>query len=608
MKRKIVWLILSCLMVLSLVMASCGGEEEEEEEVTVPETKEEVTVTEEEEEEEEVQQTGIIPWWKKPDPGIVPQYGGTFTISSGRESTFDPYFAGRDMGSMPLWYDSMMMGNWTGVDPEECSFPAFSVSGKYYTGYLAENVEYQDYETIIYHIRKGVNFQNIPPVNGREMTAYDVEYCLHRITGLGSGFTEQSPYLGINLYGPPVSITATDKYTVVVKLPAPSISYTRSWLQGHPCYLSIYPHELIEQYGNLRDWSRVIGTGPFILKDYIAASSYTSVRNPDYWDYDEFFPENQLPYVDAVKVLIIPDSATMRAAMRTGKIDYMSRLKWEDAAAFAESNPEIWQTHSFSDCMTIAMLVDVKPFDDVRVRQALQMSIDLKTVADSYYGGFWDGTPAGVLNSVGGFKDWVAKYDDWPQEVKDGFAYNPEGAKELLAEAGYPEGFKCTLTCSTAADLDLLQIIQAYFKDIGVDIEINTMEPTVAKSYCLAGKAEMSAGQTHFWFTWQYPLDMVNILSKSYHDYSITHIDDPYFEDLNAKMQKTLDMDELKKLWMEAEIYAISHHWRLTVTPTVSFKLVQPWVKRLADVTTMNLGAQYARLWIDQELKESMGK
>ena len=102
----------------------------------------------------------------------------------------------------------------------------------------------------------------------------------------------------------------------------------------------IVPHEVVDEYGNLRDWRNSCGTGPFMLVDYIKGSSWTVERNPNYWGNDPIHPENKLPYLDSVKCLIIPDTSTMMAALRTAKIDQLE-VGWEEAGSLMKSNPEL---------------------------------------------------------------------------------------------------------------------------------------------------------------------------------------------------------------------------------------------------------------------------
>ena len=82
--------------------------------------------------------------------------------------------------------------------------------------------------------------------------------------------------------------------------------------------------EAIEQHGDVADWRNLVGTGPFMLTDWVDGSSMTWVKNPDYWGHDEKYPENRLPYIDELVRLIMPDQATRISAMRTGQIDYLA--------------------------------------------------------------------------------------------------------------------------------------------------------------------------------------------------------------------------------------------------------------------------------------------
>jgi peptide/nickel transport system substrate-binding protein len=79
---------------------------------------------------------------------------------------------------------------------------------------------------------------------------------------------------------------------------------------------AIQTREVVERYGDLSDWRNAVGTGPFILTDYVSGSSATYIRNENYRGYDQRYPEDKLPYVDGVKLLIIPDNATVMTTWR----------------------------------------------------------------------------------------------------------------------------------------------------------------------------------------------------------------------------------------------------------------------------------------------------
>ena len=248
-----------------------------------------------------------------PTTGMVvtaPEYGGTLTFASKvSPPTFDPLFHPWATFFIGGVAEKLGMLNW-GIDRNEYDIRKLAFRPLWaYTGQLAESWSQPDPLTVIFNIRKGVNWHNKAPMNGRELTAKDVEYNLHRAFGLGSGFTaENKPPV---LYGdafvnlPVESITATDKWTVVIKLKEPSLDLLRQFVDHSATF--IMPPEVIEQYGDVQDWSNVVGTGPFELTDYVEDSSITLQKNPDYWGFDEKYPENRLPYIDQLTSLIMQE-------------------------------------------------------------------------------------------------------------------------------------------------------------------------------------------------------------------------------------------------------------------------------------------------------------
>jgi peptide/nickel transport system substrate-binding protein len=589
--KKIIWLILSSLIVLSLVLASCGGEEEVTEEETVTEE----TVTEEPVTEEPATPPAGSNWW---DKWGEPQYGGTLTVRGTEIDNWDPYYR----GSGDWWYETLATRNFAGIDRETYDFKTRFTPINYHVGLLAENWDIESWDTVTFHIRKGVHWHNKPPMNGRELDAYDIEWSWQRFCAIGSGFTEPAALAG--MYRMVTSVTATDKWTVVFKIEEPSI-YGISSILDDNINSGITPKEAIELWGDVNDWTRVIGTGPFMPADYVSGVALTTVKNPDYWGYDEHFPDNKLPYIDGFKYMIIPDDATARAALRTGKIDWESDVGWEQMQLLIEQKPDLWieKFPSTAGGTGMMFLVDEVPFNDIRVRKAMQMSIDLKTIAATYFNGQVDGTPPGFIGTQG----YGVPYEEWPQDVKDGYAYNPEGAKALLAEAGYPNGIKCNLAISSSSDLDLAQIVQSYFADIGIDMTIDVMEPTVFNSYTRASKAPMS-WQNDVYVPSVPPVNAISFRSPYHSFYTRHHIDDPVYNDIYFKMSSSLDMEEQKQLGREADLYVISKHWTVTLLPRFSYTLIWPWVKGYnGEITQHSRGVVYSRLWIDEELQKSMG-
>ena len=167
-------------------------------------------------------------------------------------------------------------------------------------GSLAASWEVPDNKTYVFHIRKGVRWQDKAPMNGRELTANDIEYNWHRMLGLGSGYDEPMPNVWGELAGVWESITATEKSTLVFRLKEPNLGALRNILIHHGTL--IYPPEVIEASktdewpeGKIEDPLSVVGTGPYMVADYVEGSSMTYTKNPDYWGYDECAPGAEIP-------------------------------------------------------------------------------------------------------------------------------------------------------------------------------------------------------------------------------------------------------------------------------------------------------------------------
>ncbi len=298
---------------------------------------------------------------------------------------FDPNQGVSSMAYYWAWMDGLFQPDWT-INPTVQDYKLSYPSGLY-VGDLVQSWEFPTPGNLILHVRQGIHWQNIPPANGREFTADDIVFHFDRMCGLGQGYTSPNAYFQTDVWVPYLtSIVSTDKYTVSMKFSTSNPEFILENLQAPGCDCTIECPDAVKQWGNLNDWHHAIGTGPFILTDFVADSSLTLVKNPSYWGYDERYPKNPLPYVNGLNCLIIPDNATSLAAMRTGKIDLMDTISLQDAQGMKKTNPEIIQIPiPIGNAITVDPRDDKAPFNDVRVRQALQMSLDLPTIASTYY-------------------------------------------------------------------------------------------------------------------------------------------------------------------------------------------------------------------------------
>ena len=594
MKSKLSWLILSSLIALSLVLVSCSTKTASTTKPTTTQTTKPITTpTTAPTTKPTTTTTGK--WW---DKFGVPQYGGTLTFRRVSDpGYFDMWYRDNTTGSIRrLWLEELITWNWT-TDPSLWEFKTNSAPDEYKKGLLAENWEMPDAQTVIFHLRKGITYQNKPPMNGREFVASDVVYHFERLIGIGTFAGKGSPFATADETTAALqSITAPDKYTVVVKWKYPSLDIITNLSDSGLLLRYFTPKEVVDM-GVANDWHYAIGTGPWILDDYVSGSSSSFSRNPNYWKYDDRYPQNKLPYADSLKVLIIPDNATALAALRTGKIDELEDVTPQQAKSLAQSNPQLVQTSRPLGGPSLELRCDVKPFTDIKVRTALQMAIDLDTIAKTYYGGVVDGSPCGLINPL--YKLDVTPYAAWPQQLKDEYAYNTTAAKKLLADAGYPSGFKTNIVIPAVQDTDLMQIVKSYFADIGVDMEIRVMDTTAFNAFIAAWKHDQISARSTGGTGMAYSGYRALVRRYSTGQSNYTRNNDKTYDGMVDRYATSIDIVERRKIINEAGLYLLSQHWAVQMLPTVNFCISQPWFKGFNG----EFPVDYAKFWVDQSVK-----
>ncbi len=537
-----------------------------------------------------------------------PKYGGTFVQGTPLQPQYtdEILLLKHYAPSMQYTNEELIIGDWargpagTGETTwTHNMFPDKTIQ----KGWLAESWELGDPQTLIFHIRKGVKFQNKPPVNGREMTADDVLFSLKRTWTTKTAY----PATGYPADTHIESMTAPDKWTVVIKCKPGKTGSIYEMASSHS---KVVPPEVFQRYGDkaLEDWRNAVGTGPFLLTDYVSGSSFTVERNPNYWATDPLFPENKLPYLDAVKYLVIPDLSTRMAAIRTGKIDWMGGywgpVQWEDAKSLIKTNPELkYMRYLYASLDAVMWRMDKPelPFSNIKVRRALSMAVNQQELLKTYYGGEADL----ILFPTSPYmpETWIP-FDQYPDSVKELYTYNPEKAKQLLAEAGFPNGFKTEIVCTQPA-VDVLSIIKSYFAKIGVDMDIQVKEPGVLTSIS-AGRTYnqmIYSALTHTTSAKLWQVQWGNRLNPG-------GINDPKIEEA-AVLQANDYFDEAKRRARIKELapYFVDQAYNIQLPTRYVYTFWQPWVKGYNGEHTVGYSAfeMYSYfLWLDQDLKANM--
>ncbi len=558
---------------------------------------------------------------------VAPQYGGTFTYA--RQNWFphaDSWYSGAASNYIGVVNEMLGMGNW-GIDRNVWDWRLFIDTPEFaYTGHLAESWDISpDQLTYTFNIRKGVPWHDKAPMNGRELTASDVEYNFQRLAGLGK-FSEAGPSTtnrGIAIL-PIESITAADKYTLVVELEKLDFSALRELLgPTHTRIAVINAPEVIEEHGDYKDWRNTVGTGPYELTEVVEDSSKTWTKNHDYWGYDEKFPENRLPYIDTIRALSMPELATRLSAMRTGKIDMLgspgvTAIRSIDVVeSLQKTNPEIplYSAKFRSDNCFYLLGMERPPMNDIRVRQALQMALDLDTIVATYFKGYGDATPTGHI--AGDVPEIGTPFEEWPEEVKMVFDYNPEGAEALLEAAGYPRGgdgvrLNLGMAYFNRYDLSYAELVAGYWRQIGIETEIDVLAAGDAAMDVVYQDADQDTYNMR-WGECAYRYSLPGRLRWYFYDGNIGSgaLKDLEFDALVDSVFESATLEEQNSRAKAANDYITEKFWKIWGPETPQFQATQPWIVGFNG--EMDLGSTYhdpilARLWIDSELKQAMGR
>ncbi|TSA47173.1 MAG: ABC transporter substrate-binding protein [Chloroflexi bacterium] len=313
---------------------------------------------------------------------------------------------------------------------------------------LAESWETSADGTVwTFHLRQGVTFHN-----GDPFTADDVVATWEYGTAATSSWPEK--------YNIAQSVVKVDDYTVTVTTdgPKPLLLVTM-----HD-FWSIIPKKYMDEVGVDGFVQHPIGTGPFMFDEWVKGDHITYKANPNYW-------QEGLPKAAELVFRFIPESATRVAALQQDEVDIITRLSAEEADSLRNSSgvkvlqyqvPRIYYIAFDNLSSGIGT-----PIEDAKVRQAMNYAVDVDGIIKALFAGNGRRAAGYVASSELGYG------------IVQPFAYDPEKAKQLLAEAGFPNGFETSMACPSgvfAAFQEVCEAIVSNLGDVGITVDLQMME------------------------------------------------------------------------------------------------------------------------------------
>ncbi|KEO54265.1 peptide ABC transporter substrate-binding protein [Thioclava pacifica DSM 10166] len=325
---------------------------------------------------------------------------------------------------------------------------------------LAESYEISDDgTTFTFKLRQGVKFHN-----GREMTAEDVKYSLDRVTtpatqSPGAGFFGSIKGYDAMADGSATSlegVTVVDPYTVKIELSRPDATFLHVMALN---FASVVPKEAVDEYGT--DFGKhPVGTGAFKLADWTIGQQLVLQKNADYW-------RSGVPYLDSITFEVGQEPIVALLRLQKGEVDVpgdgIPPAKFNEVMGNPDEAKQVvvgGQLHTGY----ITLNVEMAPFDKVEVRQAINMAINKDRIVQMINGRATPATQPLPPSMPGYTKDYA------------GYPFDPAKAKEMLAEAGLPDGFETELyVMNTDPNPRIAQAIQQDLAAIGVKADIKAL-------------------------------------------------------------------------------------------------------------------------------------
>lgn len=487
----------------------------------------------------------------------APVYGGELTMMWKEINNYYEPGMMTSYGYGSVW----MEGLWSIDLSSDNAYDGSFVTYDQLVGQLADNWTWDEAAgTLTVNIREDVYFHDKEPINGRQLDAEDVKYSYDRLTGLGSGFTEPLALetdwaSGLYMLE---EVTVDGDFTVVFHFKEENRNEV-ALNDLITCAVLITSHEWDECP---QTWEYAYGTGPYILTGSEIGVTLEFTKNENYYGYDERYPENKLPYLDSITFIEVNDSSNRLAQFISGDLEWLcstsnvlSTSEIAQLTAAMKSDSYVVWNYGMGRPYGILLRNDTEPFNDVRVRAALQMAIPMEDIHAGYFMYDYEMEIPGLWNpSLTDYK-WT-----WSDEVAAEYEYNPERAKELLTEAGYPNGFEFeVVVCSIVTDVDVYVLAASYLAQIGVTMNITTVGDIMEMISINTDPTETRAMNTTFG-GFETLASMTLITSSTGSNYGLRH-NNQEFEDLIIAYNNATSMSARAEAAQKLDEIFVTNHW-----------------------------------------------